>query len=239
MTAFVTDHPYLVANIPVLLAILVAARRLPESGVARLLVPAGLLCLPSALIAFTFDGDYWSPPRLGDLAIGLEDLIFCFDCGALAWLAAAFPFRQRIVSAVCWRTAGIRFTALGLVGGSVIVGCHLAGCHSMVGFSLACLTTVVVVLFLRAELWPLAITGAVLYTAIHVLSVRVQFSIWPQYSGYWNQGGILGATIAGVPLIEPVWAVIFGASWPMIVGYVFNVGLDRDPDPAATGHPGG
>jgi hypothetical protein len=223
MLGFLSAHPYLVANIPMLVAMLVVGKYVRPREIGRLVAAAGLLNIPGSLIAFTFEGDYWTPVRLGGLKIGVEDLVFCFVAGALAWLVAAWSFRRRIRSTVRWRDAMKRYAALGLLGGGVIIGFHLGDRHSMTGFIVASLLVLATVLVLRHELWVFALTGAALYLAVHVLVVRLQFWIWPDYVAFWNHDGLLGATIAGVPLIEFVWSAVFGGVWPVVVAFVFDV----------------
>lgn len=226
MLSFLTDHPYLIANIPMLVATLLVARSVRPREFGRLAIAAGLLNLPSSLIAFTFEDDYWVPVRLGGLEIGIEDLVFCWVAGALAWLLAAWPRRHRIHATLGWRVAMTRYAALALLGGGAIIGWHLAGRHSMAGFTVASLLVLGLVLALRRDLWELAVTGALLYTALHVVVVRVQFWIWPDYPSFWNPDGLLGTTIIGVPLFEFAWSAVFGAAWPVIVAFVFGAAAD-------------
>jgi lysylphosphatidylglycerol synthetase-like protein (DUF2156 family) len=223
MHDFLSAHPYFFANIPMLVAILVGVKYNRPRDVWRLVVPAGLLNIPSSLIAFTFEGDYWTPDRLGGLMIGAEDLVFCVVAGALAWLVAAWPFRHRVRSTVRWRAAMTRYAALGLLGGVVIIGFHLGDRHSMTGFAVASLLVLATVLILRRELWILAPSGAAFYSAVHVSVVRLQFWIWPDYVSFWNHEGLLGSTIAGVPLFEFVWSAVFGGVWPVVVAFVFDL----------------
>ena len=80
---FLQTHPYLIANIPTLFIILALARFIRPRACGRLTVLAGLACVPCSLIAFTYEGEYWNPVRLGGIAIGIEDVIYCFAGGAL------------------------------------------------------------------------------------------------------------------------------------------------------------
>jgi hypothetical protein len=228
MFGFLSAHPYLIANIPMLVAMIVVWRYARPREVGRLVAPAGLLNIPSSLIAFTFEGDYWTPDRFGGLLIGVEDLVFCFVAGALAWLVAAWPFRRRIRSTFRWRIALTRYAVLGLLGGGVIIGSHLGDRPSMTGFAVASLLVLATVLILRHELWVFALTGAALYSAMHVLVVRLQFWIWPEYVNFWNHGGLLGSTIAGVPLFEFAWSAVFGAVWPVTVAFVFGASVETE-----------
>ena len=234
MLGFLKTHPYLVANIPLLVTIVVVGTCARPRRFAQTFVPAGLLCIPSALIAFTFEGDYWAPDRLGGLMIGIEDVIFSFNAGALAWLLAAWPFRRRIRATVEMKAAMTRFASLSLIGGIVIIGSHLWGNHSMVGFAAASLVVLSVILALGPKRWVLAVTGGLLFTTAHTLLVRIQFWIWPDYVTFWNREGLLGTSFVGVPLIEPLWALFFGSVWPVIVGFVFDVRFDRFHSPPTT-----
>lgn len=226
---FLRSHPYLIANIPTVLIILVLAYLIRPRAFGQLTVLAGLACVPCALIAFTFEGDYWSPVRVGGFAIGIEDVVFCFAAGALAWLGAVWPFRTRCVVALAWRVAIVRYLLLSLVGGSVFVLSYTSGQYSMTGFAGGSLLILIALIFIKRELWVLVATGVVAYTFIHVLSVRVQFWIWPDYVSYWNPTGLMGTQVMGVPVIEFAWAAVFGGVWPVIAGYVFDVRLGNPP----------
>ncbi|MDZ7697880.1 MAG: hypothetical protein U5R49_13465 [Deltaproteobacteria bacterium] len=49
------------------------------------LLLSGLLSAPCSLTTFYFVPEYWRPVRLFDLPIGIEDTLFSFSTGIIAW----------------------------------------------------------------------------------------------------------------------------------------------------------
>jgi hypothetical protein len=131
--AFAAAYPYMfsfVIGTPVFLAVLFAARR----RLASVLV-AGLVLVPFAPLAIFHETAYWSPRRIGDLPLGVEDALYLFVSGsfayALAGLVRPFPSIQASsASATARRTAQITIAALAVwtVVAFAPVGDFLASC---------------------------------------------------------------------------------------------------------------
>ena len=71
------------------------------------------------------------------------------------------------------------------------------------------------------HLRPRRLSAALLAHRAHV------FLLWPGFITQWNPEGIWGAVVLGLPRGEIAWAFAFGAFWPVFVGYVFDVRIER------------
>lgn len=93
---FLKTHPYLIANLPVLLAVLMLARLARPRSYGRLSLLSGLICISTSVLVPLYNKSYWNPVRLGGWPVGIEDVSFSIAVGAMVWLLAAFFFRRRL-----------------------------------------------------------------------------------------------------------------------------------------------
>jgi hypothetical protein len=50
-------------------------------------------------------------------------------------------------------------------------------------------------------------------------------AVFPQSAGFWVGDAIDGHRVLGLPVEEIVWALSFGATWPVVFGYCLGDGL--------------
>ena len=224
---FLGLHPYLVANIPVLFIILLTARFCLSPDNRKGAVRSGLYCVPAAIFSRFHEVDYWHPLRVGGIVPGAEDLIFCFNAGAIAWMAVALKFRDRMSISTALGTALRRYAVVSLGCFVLFLGIRLAGVSSMAATVIMCGSASVVLMILRKNLRHLAATGVIGFTPVYIIIVGIQFWIWPNYVKYWIADGPWAWTILGFPVGEIVWAIAFASFWPVFMGFLWDAGLNR------------
>ncbi len=87
----------------------------------------------------------------------------------------------------------------------------------------------------RPDAWPFALTGAVGFVTVYGLQLLVISLLDPDFHLAWAPAVRAGVTVFGFPVEEMVWALIYGAAWPLAVAYGSNVSLRfRGERPAAS-----
>jgi hypothetical protein len=113
-------------------------------------------------------------------------------------------------------------------GAAFGVTCALLAAVGITGLNntLAGASVVAVILVsIRPRLFPLAAAGVTLFVPVYALIVALQFRIWPNYVLHWNPAAYGGASFLGVPMGEILWAAVFAATWPLMMGFFFDAGL--------------
>ncbi len=223
--ALVGAYPYLFATVLGLVICLAAAVALRPQW--TLILGGGLLNTTCFHLLVYFEDVYWSPVRLFDWPVGIEDVLCSFHVGALALIPMAVILRESL----SWEheiarpvrrylLAGVPLPALFLV----LMPLGLGPMGSLIATNLLATGGL---LLARARLWPLCICGLAGFPLLYWLIVRTYFLLWPGFITQWNPEGIWGAVVLGLPRGEIAWAFAFGAFWPVFVGYVFDVRIER------------
>jgi hypothetical protein len=229
---FIDGHPYLFANLPALVAVLLLPRLTSNRGYWRAAVFSGLACTPFSLAELVARG-YWRPVLLGGMGYGVEDLIFCYTAGAAAWLAAVYWSRETcVVELRNLRTAILRIMLWGIPAAAVGFGLGLAGMDHISSTLIPAAGCLLFLLSRRASLWRLTLAGIVSFTPLYVLVVKLQFAVWPSYITYWNANGPWGTLALGIPRGELAWAAMLGAVWPVLIASALDVRFDGRSSPA-------
>lgn len=220
---FVCTYPYLFANVPVLMGVLLVTFFVARGPYRRSALLSGLICVPAAPLALLHEGVYWTPVRWGGGCFGVEDILFTFLCGCLVWLLAALPFRGCLEIdgrvSLCIR----RYVLVTTLYAVTCVLLWLAGVKGLENTMVGATVPVLVALILRRSLWPLPAAGLLLFVPLYTLIVKGQFLLWPEYVLQWNRSGHIATSILGIPITELEWAVAFAIQWPMLVGYILGV----------------
>jgi hypothetical protein len=224
MTALIESYPYFVASL-VFLGLLGVGLGLCPRPYRRTAVLSGLLAAPFALTSFTVVPYYWTPVRVVEFVAGPEDVILGLACGGLVWLLAAWPLRHRINLAPALRPSFRRYMQCSVVGlgvGVVLLQCPV---RPMTYTIVPILAVGLMVLYLRRDFWPLALTGAAGFTLFYVVLLRASFTVLPGFYSQWNTANLWGPHVGGLPLDEIAWAAACGAVWPLMMAYVLGVRL--------------
>ena len=78
-------------------------------------------------------------------------------------------------------------------------------------------SVLIMLLFKRRNLWPLAVSAAILYTAYYCVILYAFSCVSPGFFSLWNGFSLSGIRLAGLPLEEIIWVFTFAACWMMIM----------------------
>ncbi|HLG06782.1 MAG TPA: hypothetical protein VI383_11610 [Gemmatimonadales bacterium] len=214
--------PYLYLLVSVfysLAIVLLSLVTLPRPG-ARLTLLSGVIAIPGALLTIFFEGNYWNPTRLGGLSIGIEDVATNFAAGALAWYGVALVTGSRLRVFGTRGESIRRFVILSSVClAPFLVGIWL-GLDAMSAWLVTCAITVPLLWLRRPWMLRLTAIGVPAFTLMWYAAARLPLWLFPEAARGWSTEVPWGSQVAGVPVGELVYAVSFGALWPLFTATV-------------------
>jgi hypothetical protein len=220
---FVQIHPYLFANLPLLAADILIARRTPYRDYGRAAIFSGLVCMLCAPVEAT-TGDYWHPLLLGGWRVGIESLIFTFTSGATVWLVSAAPMRKTgTIGVRTLRDSFLRIVLGALPVSFLYVILWRLGVNSLTATLIAPTGLVLFLLYRRSHLWRLSLYGLLFFPLLSLAVINVQFAFWPNYLAYWNPNGTWSTLVFGIPRGELAFAFMFGAYCPVIIASALDM----------------
>jgi len=216
----IVTYTYLSASI-VLIGVFVVAYTLNPAH-RRIGLVSAALSASYSLFAVFFVPAYWEPIQVFRFFVGPEDLLFSFATGGTVWILLAGSY-YAIPERLCRRTSGIRYAwvTAAFLGGWLVV--YLAGLPIMwaalvAGFGLWCF-------LLARDKAALAVSlrSAANFTIGYTLFVAAILCVSPDFVRSWTASGLFGMSVLGVPLEEMLWAVEFGAVWPLLIAYFLDL----------------
>ncbi len=229
MFDWTNQYTYLAAGI-ILLATFAGWLAIVSPRHRRAAIWSAALSVPTCLAEVFFIPDYWQPTRLTDGIIGVEDVMFCFAVGGLLWCIASYGWPSRCrLNLNPWRTVG-RFALCFAFALSLGLALLPASLKPMTAAILISSTLGLGILAIRPELRWLSIGGAAVFTPVYFLFVLALFEFCPDYVNQWNEAGLWGHYVLGVPVDEIAWAAATGAVWPLVAGWCM---VARRIDPPA------
>ena len=222
------EYPYLATALAMLLIAGFSLALLRSQAKPALL--SGLLGIPYALFSFEFVGSYWHPRTIAYLWItSPEDLIFSFAAGVTAWLLAAWPFAGRIVWRFSPRRLLTRYLSLSALG--IGIGYAIKFTHPIGVMNSAMVGVIVVgglLCWLKRDSLRLAFAGMLGFGVYYLALGAVSISLWPHFVQQWISAELLKYNIFGLPSYELIWALGYGAVWPLFMAYVYDAALGAE-----------
>jgi hypothetical protein len=215
---------YLVGNGVHLVAAGLLALALPDER--RAMAASGLLLTPFALFGPFVQGSYWRPERLGGLELGIEDVLFCFAFGALAWGFAALG-RPRLPRLLPLTTRFARRAgAVGMLGLLGFLALWIAGLSAIWSLLVVQAGLAVAMVMREPSLLLPSIKSAVILTLYYLAMLAGMVLFFGEaVAALWTMESWFGFGLFGVPIEEILWATSFAAAWaPMLI---WAAGPDR------------
>jgi hypothetical protein len=184
-----------------------------------------LLALPGAWTARLTEPSYWAPGHLAVWFVGVEDYAYAFASGGLAWLSATCLWHISLEYEPRGRRVASRFILLYALALAVGLAVRGAGSLPMTSAICAAACCVAVVLAARPSYWRLALMGALGFGALHTVVVRTILCIVPTFRTVWNDAGLWGVSVLGMPADEIAWALALGSAWPLLAAYSVDARL--------------
>lgn len=220
----IATYTYLSASLLLMGVFAIAYALKPEHRRVGLL--SASLSAPYSLFAVVFVPAYWEPTQVFRFLVGPEDLLFSFATGGTVWILLAGSY-YAIPDRLWGRACGARYalvTALFLAGWTVVglLGLPIMWAALVAGVGLWCF-------LVCRDMAALAVSlkSAAAFTIGYTLFVATVLYFSPASALSWTAGGLVGITILGVPLEETLWAVEFGAVWPLLIAYILDIAPRR------------
>src|SRR5438132_8713400 len=183
-----------------------------------------LISTPMALTSLLFVPQYWTPPSLFDLdqkiRVGIEDFLWAAAVGGIASVVAEILLKEKL--SVIRKAARKRhFEPFVIV---IVVFLGLEFWHpgkTMYNAIIAFAVGAIVIAFLRSDLIPTMLFGALSFTGLYFALFLIFLFLYPDFiHRYYNIRTLLGIYIAGVPIEELLFAATGGAIWSVAYEYV-------------------
>lgn len=211
------SYPYLAATLfglpQILFGLAVAG---PQR---RAMAASGVLFMPWSVGAPLFES-YWSPARLGGLAVGIEDLLYCFQTGAATWFWCSMADRRRLTVDLRLGSVAVRALAAALPIAAAFAALDAAGVPGVIRSIVVTSAIVVVLLAAMPHFWRIALAASAGYTSSYVVFLWEVFAIWPHAMSMWPEAGPLSDRVLGIPVGEFAFAAIGAPAHALIVAFV-------------------
>src|SRR3989338_11300363 len=170
---------------------------------------AGILAL---VLEPFFRADYWAPELFNGWDVGIEDFLYGFAIGGIASVLYEEVFKKRFIKKKShkyhWRFVFILYAASFF---SLFIGRQWWGLNSMYSTLCALAVAFFLIIFSRPDLVRDSVWTGILFTAITLLAYIPTLILFPNFiSSFWHLQNLSGATLAGLPLEEILWAFMFG-----------------------------
>ncbi len=229
MIDFFQVYNYLACTLLLLLLFSIGLTISPQQ-LRKTAIWSAILSVPTSVTSILFVPDYWDPRRIIGQVIGMEDMIFSFTTGGIAWLTAVWSLRHRINWIFHGKKISIRFAKL-VLGGSIVNLVFLfLGVGIMNSVVIAIMAVGAWVLFKRKDYWIIGVNGVISFSAFYFGFVSIAFALFPEFLDQWNAEMLFGLYVGKVPFEEILWAFACGCAWPLIIAFLLDVTLKPKPD---------
>lgn len=189
----------------------------------RQIVWGTIVTTPLALTSFLFVPQYWTPPSLFDLdvhiRVGIEDFLWAGAVGGIASVVGELFLKERLAAHRKHRHK--KHIAPFVVMLAVFVICWAWHPQKNIyNTAIAFAVCALVVAFLRSDLIPTMLAGAVVFTILYFLLFMYFLALYPNFiERYYNLPNISGIRLLGVPIEELMFAASGGAVWSVAYEY--------------------
>lgn len=168
---------------------------------------------------------------------GIEDVLFSFSAGGLAWISAIWSSSSQLKVETHVRKILSRTAMLASLTLTPAVFAHILINGAMNRALFTMMAAGVLLLICNRNLWKLVLPSAIRFLGVYSVVVAGIVLWLPHFTESWTVANLWGITLGGIPLEEFVWALVFGAVWPLAAGFVLNARVDHLSSVRAP-HPG-
>jgi len=196
----------------------------------RAILLSSLLAAPQALFALYLVPRYWNPRLIAEFSIGLEDILFTFICGGMAWVEASWLLRRRIILQIKPSLIMARLLAGGIFALGLFVLLARVGIGNMLNPLIIMGIWILTLLLLRRSLWPFAALAAVQSFVLYTFTLAAMKFLWPAFFMFWAWKNLSGINLWGIPLEEIAWGILYGPFWGTTMAYLLEAKLTQKSD---------
>lgn len=211
------EYPYLMTSLGLLGISVVGFFILP--GQSKSILVSGLLSAPCSLATFLYVPEYWDPVRLFGFSLGIEDVLFSFSTGMIAWTISLL-FIGDGAGRIHWPAVVFRY--LKVLGLGILMIFVMQKTEMMVMTqALVGISTIGAILsYRRLHFLPAAFWTGIVFCFFYTVVAAFVFMIFPGLQNQWTQANLCGIFILDVPLEEILWAFVFGTCWTITMAYI-------------------
>lgn len=167
----------------------------------RPMLICALLSTPFSLASIACVPEYWNPAMVLPFLPGVEDIIFSFTTGGIAWFSGIWPLRRQIT--VDFHPTRIICRYLSVMSLGTVLFClfRLSGLGVMSAILVSGLAAgaVTIVVGLPRPMYAISVPGVVGFTIPYTLLLSVLTRIAPQSRLQWNSDNLWGPSVLGIP----------------------------------------
>jgi hypothetical protein len=213
------DYPYFLTSLGLLVISMAGFLILPMQR--KSILVSGILSIPCSLTTFIYVPEYWNPVRLFSFSLGVEDILFSFSTGMIAW-TISLHFYQGGSDHIHWPAIVFRYlTVLGL-GIAMIIVMHITDMMVMTQAFVGISITGGILSYHRLYLLPAAFWTGIVFGFFYTVFVAFALLTFPGLKNQWTHTNLCGISILDVPLEEIIWAFVFGTCWTITMAYIIN-----------------
>ena len=204
----------------------------------QLMLRSALFSVPTALYAIAFVPEYWRPETVAGSVTSPEDVLFSFANGGIVWLLAFGLSGQRVTARRVPHQWLFRYLGCTTLFVATSLPLWLAGLKVMSAGLIGSLVVLGFVGWRCRALWRAAIGGGLGFMVLYAALLGGVLAVWPHLLLQWNIPNLWGLYLLNIPLEEIVWALAYGAVWPLLMAYVFDARPIAQDVNSRDSHPG-
>lgn len=221
MNEFLSSHLYLFSQI-ISLSLYSAGLAVLFSYRKSILI-ASIITAPQAFYALFLVPEYWNPPRIMILGVGLEDFLFSFISGGLIWMAVILVMKRNMKFQTTFLPLLRRFFYCLLFGLFFFVILFLAGVKGIWNPFVTMLAWSIFILLYRPGYLRIFLTVSVLSLLIYGVLLKLVFLLWPAVPTMWVSENLSGWFLMEIPVEELIFAFLYGGAYSMALAFFFNL----------------
>jgi len=201
---------------------------------AALFTLCAALALANMPLISLHEPAFWRPKLIFNWrGFSPEGALWLVATAVTTWIMAAWWWADRLTWDLRWKPLARRlFVVLAITAatGAACLRIWPAPADIMLANLVAVGTSGVVLSLLAPQGLRFAVFGASGYLVYHTLDTAVFTGLWPSTRAYWNPAAQLSWQLGSVPGYEVVFAMVFGAVWPLTIAYLADLKIVASPD---------
>lgn len=190
-----------------------------------------LAAIPQAFYALDIVQKAWTPDRVFQMKMGIEDFIFCFIVGGLVWMSSlwyARKFLSKILNMDVLKKNLLICYLFGIIASLTLFYLKIDG---YLNPFIVMILWITFLLIIRKHYWKIAAWSSFIFLLIWFLIMSIIIKIWPDIPSLWTWGQFSGKEFMGYPIEELIWAVLYSVSWSMTIAYILNIQIKPSQKP--------
>lgn len=189
---------------------------------------SSVAALPQAFLGGDVYSGTWVPNRILVIGAGVEDFIFCFLLGGLAWITTIFVIQKRVTIQFQFRGIIKRFLISLLFGIVATAALYLLDIREYLNSFIVMVIWCIVIFAYKKNYWPFLIIGSSSFFIVYMAGLLIGLFIWPDLLSLWNLENFSGISFLRIPLEELVWAFLYGGTWSLTIAFLLDVRLHKE-----------